>query len=115
MRDLVAREALRTMAHDAAERLRELVSAGEEIPYDVKEPGNGSPLPQYVPLTERFIREHGSALLELDSFGAGCATIESAELAAPYLEENGIAVPPDARKRAELAGVVFLCRLWADS
>ena len=46
MRDLVVREALRTMAADAAERFRELVAAGEEIPYDVEEPGNGSPLPR---------------------------------------------------------------------
>jgi hypothetical protein len=115
MRDLVAREALRTMARDAAKRFRELVASGQEIPYDVREPGEGSPLPQYVPLTERFVRDHASALLELDSFGSACAAIESADLAGPYLEEFGIAVPPDARKRAELAGVVFLCRLWADS
>jgi hypothetical protein len=115
MRDLVAREALRTMAADAAKRFRELVAAGHEIPYDVQEPGNGSPLPRYIPLTERFVRDHAPTLLELDSFGSACAAIESAELAGPYLEEFGIKVPPDARKRAELAGVVFLCRLWTDS
>jgi hypothetical protein len=115
MRDLVAREALRTMAGDAATRFRELVAAGHEIPYDVEESGNGSPLPRYVPLTERFVRDHAPALLELDSFGSACAAIESAELAGPYLEEFGIQVPPDARKRAELAGTVFLCRLWTDS
>jgi hypothetical protein len=115
MRDLVAREALRTMAADAAKRFRELVAAGYEIPYDVQEPGNGSPLPLYIPLTERFVRDHAPALLELDSFGSACAAIESAELAGPYLEEFQIKVPPDARKRAELAGVVFLCRLWMDS
>jgi hypothetical protein len=115
MQDLVAREALRTMAGEAAKRFRELVAAGHEIPYDVQEPGNGSPLPRYVPLTERFVRDHTPALLELDSFGSACAAIESAELAGPYLEGFGIRVPPDARKRAELAGTVFLCRLWTDS
>ena len=103
------------MAGDAAKRFRELVAAGHEIPYDVQESGNGSPLPRYVPLTERFVRDHAPALLELDSFGSACAAIESAELAGPYLEEFGIQVPPDARKRAELAGTVFLCRLWTDS
>ena len=103
------------MAADAAKRFRELVAAGHEIPYDVEEPGNGSPLPRYIPLTERFVRDHAPTLLELDSFGSACAAIESAELAGPYLEEFGIKVPPDARKRAELAGVVFLCRLWTDS
>jgi hypothetical protein len=115
MRDLVAPEALRTMARDAAKRFRELVAAGHEIPYDVQEPGNGSPLPRYVPLTQRFVRDHAPALLELDSFGSACAAIESAELAGPYLEEFGIDVPPDSRERAELAGTVFLCRLWTDS
>jgi hypothetical protein len=115
MRDLVAPEALRTMAQDAAKRFRELVAAGHEIPYDVQEPGNGSPLPRYVPLTQRFVRDHAPALLELDSFGSACAAIESAELAGPYLEEFGIDVPPDGRERAELAGTVFLCRLWTDS
>ncbi len=91
------------------------MAAGHEIPYDVQEPGNGSPLPRYVPLTHRFVRDHAPALLELDSFGSACAAIESAELAGPYLEEFGIDVPPDARERAELAGTVFLCRLWTDS
>ena len=103
------------MAADAAERFRGLVAAGYEIPYDVEESGNGSPLPRYIPLTERFVRDNAPALLELDSFGSACAAIESAELAGPYLEEFRIRVPPDARKRAELAGIVFLCRLWTDS
>ncbi len=103
------------MARDAAKLFRELVASGEEIPYDVQEPGAGSPLPRYVPLTARFVREYAPALRELDSFGAGCAAIESAKLAGPYLAENGVQAPGDAGKRAELAGVVFLARLWRDS
>ena len=103
------------MARDAAKCFHELVAAGHEIPYDVQEPGNGSPLPRYVPLTQRFVRDHAPALLGLDSFGSACAAIESAELAGPYLQEFGIDVPSDARERAELAGTVFLCRLWTDS
>jgi hypothetical protein len=115
MRDLVVREALQAMARDAAKRFRELVASGGEIPYDIVESGDGSPIPQYTPLTERFIREHAPLLRELDSFGAACAAIESAELAAPYLAEMGVSAPPDGRRRAEMAGVVFLCRLWQDS
>ena len=80
------------MAADAAKRFRQLVAAGHEIPYDVEEPGNGSPLPRYIPLTQRFVRDNAPALLELDSFGSACAAIESAELAGPYLEEFGIKV-----------------------
>ncbi len=61
----------------------------------MEESGNGSPLPRYVPLTERFVRDHAPALLELDSFGSACAAIESSDLAGTYLEEFGIDVPPE--------------------
>jgi hypothetical protein len=115
MRDLVVREALEVMARDASKRLRELVAQGEEFPYDVHEAEAGSPLPQYVPLTEQFVRDHSQALRALDSFGAACAAVDSADLAAPYLESFGIAVPGEGRERGELAGIVFLCRLWSGS
>ena len=115
MRDLVVREALLEMSRDAAKRLRELVAEGEEIPYDMREAGDGSPLPQYVPLTERFVRDHAAVLGELDSFGSACAAIESAGLAGRYLEDSGVEVPHDPRRRAELAGIVFLARMWMDS
>jgi hypothetical protein len=115
MRDLVIDEGLRAMASDAAERLRELVADGEEIPYEVIEPGNGSPLCRYEPRTEAFVRDHAPQLRELDSFGAACAALESLELSGPYLAEMGIAVPEEPRRRAELAGVAFLCRLWMNS
>ena len=116
MRDLVVREALQTMARDAAKRFRALVAEGKEIPYDVHESGDGSPLPQYAPLTGRFIREHAPLLRELDSFGSACAAIESAELAASTSRSSARHVPPDAGAAApRLAGVVFLCRLWEDS
>jgi hypothetical protein len=112
MHDLVVREALETMAVDAAERLRQLIAAGAEIPYEVREPGDASPLCEYTPQTARFVRDHAGALRELDSFGAACAALDVADLAGPYLEAIGIDVPADPRRRAELAGVVFLARLW---
>jgi hypothetical protein len=115
MRDLVVREGLTAMARDGARLFKGLIASGEEIPYEVREPGNGSPLCQYEPFTERFVRDHVGALRELDSFGAACAAIESADLAGRYLEEMGVNVPVDAKARAELAGTAFLCRLWADS
>ena len=103
------------MAHDAAERLHGLVAAGEELPYEVREPGDGSPLCRYQPLTQRFVRDHAGELRSLDSFGAACAAIEAAGLAGNYLERMGVGVPTDPRRRAELAGVAFLCRLWSES
>ena len=115
MRDLVVREALAAMAVESAELLRDLIAVGEEIPYEVREPGDGSPLCRYEPLTERFVRDHASRLRELDSFGAACAALEATAIAGPYLHGMGITVPDTPRSRAELAGVVFLCRLWMDS
>ena len=115
MRDLVVREGLEAMAYDAAERLRGLVGAGQEIPYEVHEPGDGSPLCRYEPQTEVFVRDHAGELRELDSFGSCCAAIEAAGLAMGYLRELGIGVPAEPRQRAELAGLVFLCRLWMES
>jgi len=115
MRDLVVREGLEAMARDAAERFRELIAAGEEMPYEVREPGAGSPIFQYEPLTELFVRDHAGALRELDSFGATCAALEAADLAGAYLEDMGVTVPSDPRRRAELAGIAFLCRLWMGS
>ncbi len=115
MRDLVLREGLKTMAGDAALRLRELLAAGQEIPYEVRESGNGSPLAEYVPQTSRFIRDRVAELVSLDSFGSTCAALESAGLAGIYLEEMGVPEPDEARRRGELAGVVFLCRLWQGS
>lgn len=115
MRDLVVREGLEAMARDAAKLFRELIAAGEEIPYEVREPGDGSPLCRYEPLTELFVRSHAGELRELDSFGSACAALESSGLAASYLEALEITEPPDPRARAELAAVVFLCRLWIGS
>ncbi len=115
MRDLVVREALQTMARDSAKRFRELVGSGSELPYDVREADDGSPLPQYTPLTERFVRENAPLLRELGSFGSACAAIEASDLAAPYLAQLGQEVPPDGRRCAETAVIVFLCRLWHDS
>ncbi len=103
------------MSRDAAKRFHELLVAGKEIPYVVREPGDGSPLCEYEPQTSRFIRDNAPALRELDSFGAACAALEVANLAGPYLESAGIAAPGDPRKRSELACVVFLARLWEES
>ena len=115
MRDLVLREGLKTMAGDAALLLRDLLASGVEVPYEVRESGAGSPLAEYVPQTSAFIRDNASQLAALDSYGTTCAALESDGLATSYLEEMGVPVPADSRRRAELAGVVFLCRLWQGS
>ena len=49
VRDLVVRESLKNLAEEASERFRELLRSGEEVPYEVLEPGQGSPLATYAP------------------------------------------------------------------
>ena len=115
MRDLVVRESLERLAEDAGERLRELVADGEELPYDVTEPGEDSPFAQFAPQTTRFIRAHATALLDLDSFGPACSAIASAEIARSYLERLGEPIPNDPGRSAADAVVTFLCRVWEGS
>ena len=112
MRDLALRESLQALAGEAAERLRDLIASGEEVPYEVVGPDEGSPFSQYSPQSGRFIREHWPALAELDGFAEACAALSSANLAAPYLERLDEPVPPDEGRRAEAAAIAFLSRLW---
>ena len=102
------------MADEAADRLRQLVASGAEIPYEVHESGDGSPLCRYQPLTERFVRDHAAELRALESFGTVSGALESNGLAGRYLDAMGIGAPADPCERGELAALAFLCRLWMD-
>ena len=115
VRELVVRERLEALARDAAERLRELVRSGEEIPFAVAGPGDGSPFAQYVPQTDRFVREHWAELAALDAFGEACAAIGASSLGAPYLDSLGEPVPPSEDRCCEAAAIAFLTRLWEGS
>lgn len=115
MRDLVVRESLERLAQDAGTRLRGLVDSGEELPYDVTEPGEDYPFAQFAPQTARFIRSHATALLDLESFGPACSSLAAADVSASYLERLGEPVPGDPGRRAADAVVTFLCRVWEGS
>jgi hypothetical protein len=113
--DLVVRESLETLARDAAERLRGLLRSGEDVPFEVVGPGEGSPFAQYSPMSGRFVREHAAVLSDLDAFTGACAAIREASLAGPYLEQLSEPVPDAEDRRAEAAAVVFLSRVWEGS
>ena len=112
MRDLVVRESLRNLAEEASEGFRELIRSGEEVPYEVLEPGQGSPLATYAPLTDRFIRDRTAMIARLEAFGPAKAAIANAGVARPYLETLDLDPVPSDGRRAEDAIVAFLCRLW---
>lgn len=112
MRDLHLRHTLTTLARDASEVLTGLVEGGQEIPYEIGEPGEGFAFCQYQPLTARFVRDNAAELRSLPSFREATETMRRSELAGAYLEEAGIAPPADPAERATLAVTYFLARLW---
>lgn len=112
MRDLHLRHTLQALARDAAGVFTDIVEAGQEIPYEVGEPGESFAFCQYRPLTAKFVRDNATELRELESFREAAETLRRTELAATYLEEAGIAPPADQVERATLAVTYFLARLW---
>jgi len=115
VRDPVLSESLRQLAAEAATRFSSLVATGEQIPFDVAEDaGEDSPFYRYVPLTARFVAEREGELRSLPSFGSACGAVETAEVAAPYLEARGEPVPAEGGERAARMLVRFLSDLWED-
>ena len=112
MRDLHLRHTLKTLARDAAAVFAEIVEGGQEIPYEIAEPGDSFAFCQYRPLTAKFVRDNAAELRELESFREATETMRRSDIAATYLEEAGIAPPADGVERATLAVTYFLARLW---
>lgn len=112
MRDLHLRHTLKSLARDASAVFAEIVDSGQEIPYEIAEPGDSFAFCQYRPLTAQFVRDNATELRELESFREATETMRRSELAGTYLEEAGIAPPADPVERATLAVTYFLARLW---
>ena len=88
MRNRALHGALRDFAVEAAAHLSAEVAAGAELGFDVaEEPGSGSVLYRYRPLTEEFIAERWPALRALPS--AQAATHLLGDGAAAYLRVRG--------------------------
>lgn len=116
MRDFLLNESIKRLATEAATRLSSLVAMGEEIPFDVAaESGDDSAFYSYVPMTGRYVAEHGDELRALPSFGPAREAAVEAGVAAPYLEARGENVPADPGARAELMLITFFSELWEDS
>jgi hypothetical protein len=115
VRDLVLTRRLESLADAGGELLRGLVASGEEVPFELTGPGEGSPFAQYTPMSGRFVREHWAQLAELEPFAGACAELERADVAASYLARLDEPVPPDEGRRAEAAAINFLAGLWEGS
>jgi hypothetical protein len=113
VRDFLLNESIKRLATEAATRFSSLVAMGEEIPFDVAaESGDDSAFYSYVPMTGRYVRDHGDELRSLPSFAPAREAAVEAAVAAPYLEARGEAVPADPGERAELMLTTFFAELW---
>jgi hypothetical protein len=116
VRDFLLNESVKRLATEAASRFSSLVAMGEEIPFDVAaDSGEESAFYSYVPMTGRYVLEHGDELRSLPSFSAAREAAVEAGVAAPYLEERGEVVPADPGERAERMLTVFFASLWEGS
>lgn len=116
VRDFLLNESIKRLATEAATRLSSLVAMGEEIPFDVAaDAGDDSAFYSYVPMTGRYVAEHGDELRALPSFPAAREAVVEAGVAAPYLEARGEAVPADPGARAESTLIAFFAELWEGS
>ena len=107
------KSALECLAADSAKRLQALLDAGEEIPYEVNE-SDGTQLPQYSPMTERFVREHLEPIRGSEAFAEARDAI-GPDQSGRYLEELALPVPPEPLERSEGALTEFLARVWSES
>ncbi len=116
MRDFLLNESIKRLAIETASRLSSLVAMGEEIAFDVAaDSGEDSAFYSYVPMTGRYVVEHGDELRSLPSFAPAREAAVEAGVAAPYLEARGEAVPADPGQRAELMLITFFAELWEGS
>lgn len=116
MRDFLLNESIKRLSTEAATRLSSLVAMGEEIPFDVAaDSGDEAAFYSYVPMTGRYVAEHGDELRSLPSFAPAREAAVEAGVAAPYLEERGESVPADPGQRAELMLITFFAELWEGS
>ena len=106
-------EALKRLAAEAATRFTTLVASGDQIPFDVAEQaGPDSLFHSYVPLTARYVREREDELRSLPAFEPAREAVETAEIAADYLEQRGEPIAGEPPERAAHMLTVFIASLW---
>jgi hypothetical protein len=110
MRNRRLHDALRDFALEAAALLTDDLRHGAEIPFDVvEEPGSGSILYRYQPLTSEFITERWVRLRELPGYATAAAALGSG--AEAYLRMQSGGSSPDS----EAGLCAMLDRLYEDA
>src|SRR3954470_136878 len=111
MRNRALHDALREFALEAAAHLTHELEQGAEIPFDVvEEPGGGTVLYNYHPLTTEFIEQRWPDLRRLPAFGPAAEALGSG--AQNYLRSQ---VASAAAADSEPALAAMLERIYADA
>jgi hypothetical protein len=111
MRNRALHDALREFALEAAAHLTHELEHGAEIPFDVvEEPGGGTVLYNYHPLTSEFIEQRWGDLRRLPAFDPAAAALGSG--AQNYLRTQAAAA---AAADSEPALAAMLERIYADA
>src|SRR3954454_7357953 len=110
MRNRRLHDALRDFALEAAALLSQELRSGAEIPFDVvEEPGGGTILYRYQPLTAEFVSMRWDRLRELPAYGEAVAALGSG--AEAYLRMQSGGSGPDS----EAGLCAMLERLYEDA
>src|SRR5918912_1525044 len=111
MRNRALHDALREFALEAAAHLTHELQQGSEIPFDVvDEPGGGTVLYNYHPLTTEFIEQRWADLRRLPAFGPAAEALGSG--AQNYLRTQAATA---AAADSEPALAAMLERIYADA
>jgi hypothetical protein len=97
MRNRRLHDALRDFALEAAALLTQDLRAGAEIPFDViEEPGGGSILYRYQPLTAEFVAQRWPKLRALSAYAAAAAALGSGAEAYLRMQSGGTSADSEA-------------------
>jgi hypothetical protein len=111
MRNRALHDALREFALEAAAHLTHELQQGAEIPFDVvEEPGGGTVLYNYHPLTTEFIEQRWAELRQLPALGPAAEALGSG--AQNYLRSQAATA---AAADSEPALAAMLERIYADA
>src|SRR3954452_10593490 len=111
MRNRRLHDALRDFALEAAALLTDDLRSGAEIPFDVvEEPGGGTVLYRYQPLSAEFVSQRWERLRDLPAFGPAAGALGSG--AEPYLRMHATGADDAASDPALRA---MLERLYEDA
>jgi hypothetical protein len=116
VRNATLHEALEAFTADAADRLAAETSGGAEIPFElIEEPGAGTPLYCYRPLTGEFIRDRRGLLSGLPTYAPAARALAGLGAVESYLHEHGeTRISTEPRERAAAALSTFLGCVFAD-